>query len=45
MKYLSDDYVMVYSYKGYDICTLKVASPEKGDGLGYRIDDENFEGY
>lgn len=45
MKYLSDEYVKVYTYKGYDICILKVASPEKGDKLGYCIDDEKFDGY
>lgn len=44
MKYLSDDYTKVYTYKGYDICTLRVASPEKGDRLGYCIDDEKFDG-
>ena len=45
MKYLSEDYAKVYTYKGYDICTLKVASPEKGDKLSYCIDDERFDGY
>lgn len=44
MKFLSNRYAKVYSYKGFDICTLKTACPAKGDGLGYVIDDEQFDG-
>lgn len=42
MKYLSDRYAKVYTYKGYDICTLKIVSPENGDELDYYVDDEKF---
>ena len=38
MQYLSDRYVSVFKYKGIDICTLRIANPENGDELGYRID-------
>lgn len=44
MKYLSDRYVSVYTYKGLDICTLKVAVPTEGDQLNYLIDNEIFNG-
>lgn len=44
MKYLNDRYVSVYTYKGLDICTLKVAVPKDGDELGYYIDSEIFNG-
>lgn len=44
MKFLSNRYAKVYSYKGFDICTLKTACPAKGDGLGYVIDDKRFDG-
>lgn len=44
MKFLSNRYAKVYSYKEFDICTLKSACPAKGDGLGYVIDDERFDG-
>lgn len=44
MKYLSDKYVSVYTYKGFDICTLKVASPLEGDELGYLVDSTQFIG-
>lgn len=44
MKFLNNRYASVYNYKGFDICTLKVASPEEGDELGYRIDSDLFDG-
>lgn len=44
MKYLSDKYVCVYTYKGFDICTLEVAVPVDGDELGYLIDSTEFIG-
>ncbi len=44
MKYLSERYVSVYTHKGFDICTLKVAIPANGDEMGYVIDSENFKG-
>ena len=44
MKYLSERYEKVLTYKGFDICTLKVATPSDGDSLGYLIDHEDFEG-
>lgn len=42
MKFLSNRYAKVFSYRGYDICTLKNACPAKGDRLGYVVDDECF---
>lgn len=42
MKYLSNQYVSVFQYKGYSICTLKNAVPEDGDEVGYKIDDVVF---
>ena len=44
LKFLDDRYVVIYRYKGYAICTLKVARPSEGDRLGYAIDDATFEG-
>jgi len=44
MKYLSDKYVSIYSYKGFDICILEVAVPADGDELGYLIDSKQFRG-
>lgn len=38
MKFLSDRYATVYTHKGYNICTLKVANPSQGDSLAYVID-------
>lgn len=42
MKFLNDRYSSVYNYKGFDICTLKVACPAEGDNLGYVIDSNLF---
>lgn len=42
MKYLSDRYVKVYTHKGIDICTLKVANPSEGDEFGYKIDKKEL---
>ena len=44
MKYLDDRYARVFTHKGFDICTLKVAVPEAGDDMGYVIDNELFGG-
>jgi hypothetical protein len=44
MKYLDDRYVSIYTHKGIDVCTLKVACPKNGDGLGYAIDHAYFKG-
>ncbi|WP_320990599.1 hypothetical protein [Hungatella sp.] len=44
MKFLSNEYVKVFCYKGFDICTLKTACPEQGNNLGYVIDDYRFSG-
>lgn len=41
MKYLNDGYVKIYTHKGYDICTLKMATK---DELGYVINDSKFYG-
>lgn len=41
-KFLDSRYVPVFSYKGFHICTFEIACPEKGDSLGYVIDDEYF---
>ena len=43
MNYLSEKYIKVYSYKGFDICTLKVAVPSD-DEMGYVIDSDKFTG-
>lgn len=42
MKFLNDRYSSVYNYKGFDICTLKVASPAQGDTLDFVIDSDLF---
>lgn len=34
----------MYSYKNFDICSLKVACPTAGDELGFLIDDKMFSG-
>lgn len=44
MMFLSNRYAKIYSYKGYDICTLKVANPSNGDSLAYVIDSVDFVG-
>ncbi len=44
MNFLNNRYAKVFSYKGFDICTLKSACPAEGDRLGYVIDDERFAG-
>lgn len=44
MKFLNNRYASVYNYKGFDICTLKVACPAEGDELGFRIDSALFDG-
>ena len=44
MMFLSNRYAKVYSHKGYDICTLKVANPSNGDSLAYVIDSIDFIG-
>lgn len=44
LKFLDDRYVVICEYKGYAICTLKVARPSEHDALGYVIDDARFEG-
>lgn len=44
LKFLDDRYAVVCIYKGYAICTLKVAVPAEHDELGYVIDDARFEG-
>ena len=44
LKFLDDRYTIVCKYKGYAICTLKVAVPAENDELGYVIDDARFEG-
>ena len=41
-RYLDGRYAAVYRYRGYPICTLKVAVPSEGDSLGYVIDDTEF---
>ena len=43
LRFLHNRYAVVYKYKGYAICTLKVAVPAEGDELGYVIDDAKFE--
>lgn len=42
MRFLNSRYAKVFSYKGFDICTLKCACPANGDRLGYVIDDVRF---
>jgi hypothetical protein len=42
MKFLSDRYAKVFTHKGFDVCTLKLAVPSDGDHLGYVIDDKSF---
>ncbi len=42
--YLDNRYAVVFRYKGYAICTLKIAAPAQEDCLGYVIDDESFLG-
>ena len=42
MKFLSDRYTKVLSYKDFDICTLKAACPANQDPLGYFIDNQDF---
>ena len=44
MVFLSNRYAKVYTHKGYDICTLKVANPSNGDSLAYVIDSTDFLG-
>lgn len=44
LKFLDDRYAVICEYKGYAICTLKVAVPSEHDALGYVIDDVRFEG-
>ncbi len=44
MIFLSNRYAKVYSHKGYDICTLRVANPSNGDSLAYVIDSIDFIG-
>lgn len=44
LRFLDNRYAVVYKYRGYAICTLKVAVPAEGDELGYVIDDAKFEG-
>lgn len=44
MEYLSDRYVSVYSHKGFNICSLKVADPANGDEMGFVVDSELFAG-
>lgn len=44
MKFLSNRYAKVFCHCGINICTLKSACPEKGDRLGYVIDDKHFSG-
>lgn len=34
MKFLNDRYAKVYSYKGYDICTLSVLAQQRGMAWG-----------
>lgn len=41
-KFLNNRYAKVFTYKGFDICTLKSARPAKGDRLGYVVDDKRF---
>ncbi len=38
-----EKYALVYTHKGIDICTLKVAEPPK-DNLGYVVDSEYIQG-
>lgn len=42
MKYLDETYTPIITYKGKNICTLKIAVPTKGDNLEFKIDDEKF---
>lgn len=42
MRCLDNRYVSIFKYRGYDICTLKVAT--KGDDLGFKIDSDVFTG-
>jgi len=44
MKYLSEEYQAIYTHKGYNICTRKIACPGKGEPLGYYIDSDQFAG-
>ncbi len=44
MNYLNERYVKIYTHRGFDICTLKKATPSAGDELGYVIDSKAFEG-
>lgn len=44
MKFLNERYAKVFSHKGFDICTLRSATPATGDGFEYVIDDERFAG-
>lgn len=44
MKFLTNRYAKVFSYKDFDICILKIGCPEKRDRLDYVIDDERFSG-
>lgn len=44
MRTLSKRYVILLSYKGYNIGTLREANPSEGDNLGYMIDHEAFAG-
>lgn len=44
MRTLSERYIILLSYKGYDIGTLREANPSEGDNLGYMIDHEAFAG-
>ncbi|WP_455714119.1 hypothetical protein [Anaerosporobacter sp.] len=44
MTLLSNRYAIVYSHKGYDICTLKAACPTRGDSMAYVIDSVEFQG-
>lgn len=43
-KIMDARYAEVYRYRGYPICTLKLATPSEGDKLGYVIDDTQFYG-
>lgn len=40
---MDEKYALVYTHKGVDIYTLKIADPAK-DEMGYRIDSEYLPG-
>ncbi|QNR70504.1 hypothetical protein IAQ67_28595 (plasmid) [Paenibacillus peoriae] len=41
---MDERYDVVYEHKGLSICTLRVATPSKGDSLNYFIDYIDFQG-